>query len=77
MFAAVFTALAPPAGFAPATAFVTVAGVFTGSLLWWCGVVAGLSTVRRAIGRRVRTWIDRVAGAALAVFGAIELRRAL
>jgi threonine/homoserine/homoserine lactone efflux protein len=76
MFAAVFTALTPPAGLAPATAFVTVAGVFTGSLLWWCGVVAGLSTVRRTVGRRVRTWIDRIAGAALAVFGAVELRRA-
>ena len=76
MFAAIFAALAPRSGFDPGTALLTVAGVFTGSLLWWCGVVAALSGLRHAIGPRVRVWIDRVAGIGLAAFGAMELRRA-
>lgn len=77
MFAALFTALSPRSGFAPITALLTVAGVFIGSLLWWCGVVGVMAAFRHAIGRRARTWISRVAGAALAVFGLIEVRRAL
>ena len=76
-FAAIFAALAPTSGFSPGGAVLTVGGVFTGSLLWWCGVVAVVSGFRHAIGSRTRTWIDRVAGAILAVFGLAELRRAL
>ncbi len=77
MFAAIFAALAPSTGFNAASAVVTVAGVFTGSLVWWCGVTAMVSTFRHAIGAKARRWIDRVAGAVLAIFGAIELRRAV
>ena len=77
MFAAIFASLAPPAGFEPASALATVGGVFTGSLLWWCGLVGGVSAVRHAIGAQARRWIDRVAGAALAAFGVVEIRRAL
>ena len=77
MFAAIFASLAPPGGFEPASAAATVGGVLAGSMLWWCGVVAGVSMVRHAIGDRARRWIDRVAGAFLALFGAIELRRSV
>jgi threonine/homoserine/homoserine lactone efflux protein len=77
MFAAIFASLSPPGGFAPASALATVGGVFAGSLLWWCGMVACVSAVRHAIGARARRWIDRVAGAALALFGIVEVRRAL
>ncbi len=77
MFAAIFASLSPPGGFAPGTAALTVAGVFSGSMLWWCGVVAAVSSVRHAIGAPARRWIDRVAGTVLAVFGVAELRRAL
>lgn len=77
MFAAVFTALAPASGLDVGGALSTVAGVFTGSLLWWCLVVALVSGFRHAIGRRARTWIDRAAGAVLASFGVVELRRAM
>ena len=76
MFAAVFTALAPTSGFDPMVALATVGGVFTGSLLWWIGVVSVVSALRHALGRRVRLWIDRVAGVALAVLGADQIRRA-
>jgi threonine/homoserine/homoserine lactone efflux protein len=77
MFAAIFASMAPPEGFAPGSAAATVGGVLAGSMLWWCGVVAGVSAVRHAIGPRARRWIDRVAGAVLAVFGAAELRRSV
>jgi threonine/homoserine/homoserine lactone efflux protein len=75
MFAAVFTALAPRSGFDPRMALVTVAGVFSGSMLWWILMTAGITAFRRAIGTGVRTWIDRIAGAALGFFGVSELRR--
>ncbi len=77
MFAAIFASLAPPGGFQLASAAATAGGVLAGSMLWWCGVVAGVSAVRHAIGRRARRWIDRVAGAALALFGAAEIRRSV
>jgi threonine/homoserine/homoserine lactone efflux protein len=77
MFAAIFASMAPAAGFDPVSALAMVGGVLTGSMLWWCGVVAGVSAFRHAIGQRVRRWIDRVAGAVLAVFGALDVRRAL
>ena len=77
MFAAIFASMAPPAGFGLASASAMVGGVAAGSVLWWVGVVACVSTVRHAIGARARRWIDRLAGTALAVFGAAELRRSL
>jgi threonine/homoserine/homoserine lactone efflux protein len=77
MFAAIFAALAPASGFDAAVAAATVGGVFAGSLLWWCGIVGFVSLFRHALGERVRRWIDRVAGFALAAFGAVEFRRGL
>ena len=77
IMAAIFASLAPPDGFDPASAAATVGGVCTGSALWWCGVVAGVSALRHALGDRARRWIDRLAGTVLALFGASEIRRAL
>jgi threonine/homoserine/homoserine lactone efflux protein len=77
MFAAIFTALAPRSGFAPGTALLTVAGVFAGSLLWWCGLVAAVSAFRHMIGAAVRRWIDRIAGVVLGAFGIAEVRTAV
>lgn len=77
MFAAIFAGLSPPQGFAPVSAAATVSGVLAGSLLWWCGVVTAVSAVRHALGQRARRWIDRIAGATLAVFGAAEIRRSM
>lgn len=77
MFAAIFAALAPAEGFDPLAGALTVAGVFTGSMLWWIGVVGAVSLARHAIGQRARRWIDRVSGAVLAAFGLAEIRRAV
>lgn len=77
MFAAIFAALAPAKGFDPLTGAATVAGVFTGSMLWWIGMVAAVSLARQAIDQRARRWIDRVSGAVLAACGLAEIRRAV
>lgn len=77
LFAAFFAALAPASGFAPGTAALTVAGVFAGSLLWWLGLTAAVAGLRGLLGTRVRAWIDRLSGVAIALFGLAEVRRAL
>lgn len=77
MFAAIFAALAPADGFSALGAVLTVAGVFAGSMLWWCGLVAAMSLSRHAIGPEARSWIDRVSGAVLVLFGVAELKRSL
>lgn len=77
IFAAIFASMSPSEGFTPVTAIAMVVGVSAGSMLWWSGLVAGVSLIRHAFGPRARRWIDRVAGAALAAFGTAEIRRAL
>ncbi|HXY59301.1 MAG TPA: LysE family translocator [Methylocystis sp.] len=77
MFAAIFTALAPSGGLESAGAVATVAGVFTGSLVWWCLVAAVVTLSRRAMSREISIWFDRLAGTVLAAFGVIEFCRAL
>lgn len=77
MFAAIFAALAPKGGFEPMTAAATVSGVTLGSLLWWVLIVGGVTLFRHALGRRVRLWIDRLAGSFLVFFGVAEIRRGL
>lgn len=77
MFAALFATLAPRGPFSAGAALTTVAGVFCGSIAWWCVLVTAVSLARHALGGRVRLLIDRVVGLALAAFGAVEIRRAL
>jgi len=77
MFAALFTTLAPRGAFSPAIALTTVGGVFAGSIAWWCLLVTVVSLARHAIGSKLRVAIDRVVGLMLAVFGVVEIRRAL
>jgi len=77
MFAALFTTLAPRGAFSPAIALTTVGGVFAGSIAWWCFLVTVVSLARHAIGTKLRGAIDRMVGLMLAVFGVVEIRRAL
>ncbi len=76
-FAAIFTVLAPAAGFNAITSAQTVTGVFVGSTLWWLILTTTVSIVRHAIGRRTRRCIDVTSGAVLSLFGVAEIRRAL
>ncbi len=75
--AAVLLALAPPTGLGAPEAAAMVTGVFAGSTAWWLVLVAVIATARHAIGPRTRRWIDRLSGGALAIFGLLELNKAL
>ncbi|MFM0335423.1 LysE family translocator [Paraburkholderia fungorum] len=77
MFAALFTTLAPRGAFSSGIALTTVSGVFCGSIAWWCFLVTVVSLARHAIGSKLRVAIDRFVGLMLAVFGIVEIRRAL
>lgn len=77
MFAALFTTLAPRGAFSSGVALTTVGGVFCGSIAWWCFLVTVVSLARHAIGSKLRVAIDRMVGITLAVFGVVEIRRAL
>jgi threonine/homoserine/homoserine lactone efflux protein len=76
-FAAILASLAPPGGLGLVDGVVTVGGVFLGSLVWWCGLVAVVSAFRHAVGGPARVWIDRIAGAALALVGVLQIWRGL
>ncbi len=76
MFAAVFTALAPPGGLTLNGVMVTTVGVLSGSLAWWSVVVSGVALGRRALGGPARAWIDRGSGLVLGLCGLLEIRRA-
>ncbi|MGO4762567.1 LysE family translocator [Cupriavidus sp. 2KB_3] len=77
MFAALFATLAPRGPFSTPIALTTVLGVFCGSIAWWCVLVAMVTGARHALGQRVRQWIDRATGLALAAFGVAEIRRSI
>ena len=77
MFAALFTTLAPRGAFSTTVALTTVSGVFCGSIAWWCCLVTAVTLARHALGSTLRRLIDRGVGMALAVFGMVEIRRAL
>jgi threonine/homoserine/homoserine lactone efflux protein len=77
MFAALFTTLAPRGAFSTTVALTTVSGVFCGSIAWWCCLVSAVTLARHALGSRLRRLIDRGVGLGLALFGLVEIRRAL
>lgn len=56
---------------------LVVAGVFTGSLLWWVVLVTLIARLREHAGDRVLLWVTRTSGAALALFGVLTLWSAL
>ena len=68
-----FAAIFAKVGIDPAASYsgiaVLVAGIFTGSALWWLGLALGIAPVRRHAGRTVLRWVNRVSGAILLVSG--------
>jgi threonine/homoserine/homoserine lactone efflux protein len=52
---------------------VLVAGVWTGSFVWWLALSFGIGMFRRAIGSRQLAWISRGSGAILFLSGAALL----
>ncbi len=50
-----------------------VAGVFCGSMGWWLVIVTLVGGVRERVGERALTWVTRVSGAAIALFGVLAM----
>ncbi|QCO01646.1 LysE family translocator [Azospirillum argentinense] len=74
-FAAVFSGLGVSAGDGSSTgvAALLVAGVFTGSAMWWLGLSASVGAFRRRVTPAAMLWINRVSGAVLGMFGIAAL----
>ncbi len=62
-------------GDTPWTATQFVAGVFSGSALWWLLWSGAAGWFRRHLGPDGLRWVNRLAGAGLAAFGAAQLAR--
>jgi len=73
-FGAIFASLGlvTPGGDHVAAVTMTV-GVFLGSFLWWVLLCGAVMLVRRRITERVMTWVNRIAGALIAVFGIVAI----
>jgi threonine/homoserine/homoserine lactone efflux protein len=74
-FAGIFAA-AGLAGDGGAAVLLTV-GVFLGSLLWWLVLTTVVARLRTRVTPTVLTWVNRLSGAALLVFGGLALGGAL
>ncbi|MDC8760370.1 LysE family translocator [Janthinobacterium fluminis] len=67
-FIAVFAAMGGAAGAAPASAGLMLAGVASGSALWWLTLTLGVSAARRKMDARAMRAINRTAGLLLLGF---------
>lgn len=70
-FAAIFagTMLGQTTG----TPFVMVAGVFTGSAVWWLGLSFGVGILRERLTPIHMAWINRISGVIIVTFGIFAL----
>lgn len=76
-FAAVFAGLGLAAGGGGPAAAVLVAGVFAGSALWWLALSTGVSLAGRGLDAHGLTWVNRVSGGVLLLFGLAAVAGAL
>ncbi len=67
-FAALFAGLGLAADPSLGAATSAVAGVFTGSLLWWALLSGGIAALRHRVDAEMRRWINRSAGLVLILF---------
>ena len=73
-FIALFGGMSAGTGFA-FSAFILVAGVFSGSALWWLALSGGVSILRGQFTKEVMRWVNRIAGVVILVFAALMLWR--
>jgi threonine/homoserine/homoserine lactone efflux protein len=71
-FAGVFAA-AGLSGHGGAEAGLLTVGVFLGSLLWWVLLTAVVGRLRARVTLGALTWINRISGALLLVFGVVAI----
>ncbi len=55
------------------SALILVAGVFSGSTLWWFLLSGGASFFERKIDKQGLVWINRVSGVVITIFGVVAL----
>ncbi|HZR42422.1 MAG TPA: LysE family transporter [Ktedonobacteraceae bacterium] len=55
------------------SATVVVAGVFLGSVLWWCLLSGGINLLREKFATRWLLWINRISGGGIALFGIVAI----
>ncbi|WP_341702396.1 LysE family transporter [Ferrovibrio sp.] len=67
-FVAMFAGLGLGENPSMAAAATVLAGVFTGSLLWWAVLSASAAVLRQRITDESKRWINRIAGAVLIAF---------
>jgi threonine/homoserine/homoserine lactone efflux protein len=60
-----------------ADAALLVVGVFLGSAAWWVVLTSVVSVLRTRVTIPVLTWVNRVSGAAILVFGVVAIIAAL
>jgi threonine/homoserine/homoserine lactone efflux protein len=72
-FAAIFAGLGIAAARDYGSAALLVAGVFTGSALWWFILSGIAATLRTRMGAGSLRWVNGVAGAVILTFGALAL----
>ena len=60
-----------------ADAALLVAGVFLGSATWWVVLTSVVAALRSRVTIPVLTWVNRVSGAAILVFGVVAILGAL
>ncbi len=75
-FIALFGGMSTGADFA-LSAFTLVAGVFSGSALWWLALSGGVGILRGRFNANVMGWVNRVAGVVILGFAMLMLWRAV
>lgn len=68
-FAALFAGLGLASGTGTGSAVLVVAGVFAGSMLWWCILSGGVAFSRHRLPDAFAAWVSRLSGAVLIAFG--------
>lgn len=76
-FAALFAGLGLASTTGPAGATLVVAGVFSGSMLWWCLLSSGVALSRRRLPNTFAHRISRTSGLVIIGFGLWALLSAL
>ena len=76
-FAAIFAGLGIASGARYASAAALVAGVFSGSALWWLTLSTVVGVLRHHLSTSGLRWVNRASGAIIAGFGVQALMAAL
>jgi threonine/homoserine/homoserine lactone efflux protein len=73
MFAGIFAGVGLSTAADPRDAALLVAGVFSGSILWWLVLSSGVSLLRGRFTPGVMVWVNRLSGFIIIAFGLVAL----